>query len=152
VHTLRAVLDSAVLTCRAFLRHLAEMPRPAASIVLVGSTAALFGEAGHSDYAVAKAGLTYGLTLSLKNEIVRLAPHGRVNCVCPGWTRTPMAAAGLADPVAVTRAQATMALQKVAEPEDVAAAIVFLTSARLAGHLSGTILPVAGGMEGRLLH
>jgi NAD(P)-dependent dehydrogenase (short-subunit alcohol dehydrogenase family) len=36
--------------------------------------------------------------------------------------------------------------------QDVAAAIVFLASDRLAGHLSGTILPIAGGMEGRLLH
>jgi len=39
-----------------------------------------------------------------------------------------------------------------AGPEDVAAAVVFLLSERLAGHVSGAILPVAGGMEGRLLH
>ena len=36
--------------------------------------------------------------------------------------------------------------------EDVARSIVFLTSPVLAGHLSGTILPIAGGMEGRWLH
>jgi len=39
--------------------------------VIVGSTAAVFGEEGHADYATAKAGVTYGLTLSLKNEIIR---------------------------------------------------------------------------------
>ena len=150
--TMAADLDSAFFTCRAFLKHLADDPRDDAAIVLVGSTAAIFGEAGHADYSAAKAAMTYGLTLSLKNEIVRLAPRGRVNCVCPGWTRTPMAEYGLRDAEAVARVQSTMALAKVAEPEDVAAAIVFLASERLSGHLSGTILPIAGGMEGRLLH
>jgi 3-oxoacyl-[acyl-carrier protein] reductase len=150
--TQAADLTSAFLTCRAFLRHLASAPRERASIVLVGSTAALFGEEGHADYSAAKAAMAYGLTLSLKNEIVRLAPRGRVNCVCPGWVETPMSEEVLIDPAAVARLTATMALRKVATPEEVAAAIVFLTSDRLAGHLSGTILPVAGGMEGRLLH
>ena len=150
--TMAADLDSAFLTCRAFLRHLAADPRPTASIVLVGSTAALFGEAEHADYAAAKAGLSYGLTRTLKNEIVRLAERGRVNCVCPGWTDTPMAAGYADDRALVGRATATMALRKIARAEDVAAAIVFLTSDRLAGHISGAILPVAGGMEGRLLH
>ncbi len=150
--TLDADLTSAFLTCRAFLRHLAAVPREAAALVLVASTAALFGEAEHADYAAAKAAMAYGLTRSLKNEIVRLAPRGRVNCVCPGWTRTPMAAYGLADAAALARVQATMALRKIAEPEDVAGLIVFLTAERLAGHISGAIVPVAGGMEGRLLH
>ena len=150
--TLDADLTSAFLTCRAFLRHLAAVPREAASIVLVGSTAAIFGEAGHADYAAAKAALVYGLTLSLKNEIIRLAPRGRVNCVCPGWTRTPMATPHVEDPDTLRQIWATMALRKIATPEDVAAAIVFLASDRLAGHISGAILPVAGGMEGRLLH
>ncbi len=65
---------------------------------------------------------------------------------------TPMAAAAMEDPEAVRRVTATMALRKIATPEDVAAAIVFLSSSRLSGHLSGTILPLAGGMEGRWLH
>jgi 3-oxoacyl-[acyl-carrier protein] reductase len=150
--TLETDLTSAFLTCRGFLRHLADDPRECAVIVVVGSTAALFGEAEHADYAAAKAGMVYGLTLSLKNEIVRLAPRGRVNCVCPGWTRTPMAEYGLSDPALMRRVQATMSLGKVAEPADVAAAIVFLASDRLAGHITGAILPIAGGMEGRLLH
>lgn len=150
--TLSADLSSAFLTCRAFLKHLQQVPRESASIVLVGSTAALFGEEGHSDYSAAKAGLTYGLNATLKNEIVRLAPRGRVNCVCPGWTDTPMAAAYTGDPQSVERATATMSLRRIARPEDVAAAIVFLASDNPAGHISGAVLPVAGGMEGRLLH
>jgi 3-oxoacyl-[acyl-carrier protein] reductase len=150
--TLDADLTSAFLTCRAFLRHLAAVPRESAAIVLVGSTAAIFGEADHADYAAAKAGMVHGLTLSLKNEIVRLAPKGRVNCVCPGWTDTPMASDRLADQKLLRRIMATRSLQAVARPEDVAAAVVFLASDSLAAHLSGVILPVAGGMEGRLLH
>jgi len=149
--TLDTDLTSAFLVCRAYLRHLAEVPREAASVVLVGSTAALFGEADHADYSAAKAGLSYGLTRSLKNEIVRLAPRGRVNCVCPGWTDTPMAAGFADDPAHLARATATMPLAKIATPDDVAAAIVFATSDRLAGHVSGAIVPVAGGMEGRRL-
>jgi 3-oxoacyl-[acyl-carrier protein] reductase len=150
--TLETDLTGAFLTCRGFLRHLADSPREEASIVFVASTAALFGEENHTDYSSAKAAMAYGMTRSLKNEIVRLAHRGRVNCVCPGWVMTPMAAESMADPSAVRRVTATMALRKIATPEDVARAIVFLSSSRLSGHLSGTILPIAGGMEGRWLH
>ncbi len=155
--TMALDLTSAFLTCRGFLRQLAGesaagRPRERASIVLVGSTAALFGEENHADYSSAKAAMTYGLTRTLKNEIVRLAPRGRVNCVCPGWVATPMSAGTVEDPEAVARVTSTMALRKIATAEDVAAAIVFLSSDALAGHLSGTILPLAGGMEGRVLH
>lgn len=150
--TMDADLTGAFLSCRGFLRHVADVPRDDASIVLVASTAALFGEENHTDYASAKAAMAYGMTRSLKNEIVRIAPKGRVNCVCPGWVDTPMAAASMEDPTAIPRVTATMALRKIAQPEDVARAIVFLTSPLLAGHLSGTIMPIAGGMEGRWLH
>lgn len=150
--TMDADLTGAFLTCRGFLRQIAADRRDEASVVFVASTAGLFGEENHTDYSAAKAAMAHGMTRSLKNEIVRLAPRGRVNCVCPGWVLTPMAAAAMEDPRAVQRVTATMALRKIAAPEDVARAIVFLSSSRLAGHLSGTILPVAGGMEGRWLH
>ena len=150
--TIAADLTGAFLTCRGFMRHLAETRRDEAAIVLVASTAAVFGEENHTDYSAAKAGMAYGMTRSLKNEIVRLAPRGRVNCVCPGWVDTPMAASSMEDPAAMPRATSTMALRKIASPKDVARSIVFFASPELAGHLSGSILPVAGGMEGRLLH
>lgn len=149
--TIETDLTSAFLTCRGFLRHLEAAPRDHASIVLVGSTAALVGEAGHADYASAKAAMAYGLTASLKNEIVRLASGGRVNCVCPGWVRTEMAEGALQQEGLLERVTATMPLKKIAEPEDVARAVVYLSSPVLAGHVTGSILPVAGGMEGRLL-
>jgi 3-oxoacyl-[acyl-carrier protein] reductase len=150
--TMAADLTGAFLTCREFLRHLEKDPRDEASIVFVASTAALFGEENHTDYSSAKAAMAYGLTRSLKNEIVRLAPRGRVNCVSPGWVDTPMASASMEDPEAIRRVTATMALRKIATAEDVANAIVFFSSSELAGHLSGSILPIAGGMEGRWLH
>ena len=147
--TMDADLTSAFLTCRGFMKHLSEQPRETASIVLVSSTAGVFGEAGHADYAAAKSALAYGLTLSLKNEIVNLAARGRVNCICPGWTDTPMAAAGMEDQALMQRVFSTMPLKKVATAEDVARSIVFFSSDALAGHLTGSILPIAGGMEGR---
>lgn len=51
--------------------------------------------------------MMYGLNLTLKNEIVKIAPKGRVNCVAPGWVRTPMAEEGLKNPDIVYRALAT---------------------------------------------
>jgi 3-oxoacyl-[acyl-carrier protein] reductase len=146
--TVAANLDATFLLCRAFLRHV--VSTGVGTIVLVGSTAARFGEADHADYAAAKAGLT-GLALSLKNEIVRIAPAGRINVVAPGWTATDRNADRLGDADFVRARTATMALDKLGRPADVAAAAVVLASDRLSGHVTGETVTVAGGMEGRLL-
>jgi len=146
--TIRANLTSSFLTARGFLRSVAESGH--GSLVFVGSTAGAFGEAGHADYAAAKAALV-GLMLSVKNEIVRVAPRGRVNAVFPGWTESPMTR-GFVDEEQVRRVSRTMALRKVAQPEDVARQIVVLASDELSGHVSGQVVTVAGGMEGRVLH
>ena len=53
--------------------------------------------------------MMYGLTMSLKNEIVKIAPRGRVNTVAPGWVRTPMAEGALQNPNIVYQALATYA-------------------------------------------
>ncbi|MFX0117409.1 MAG: SDR family oxidoreductase, partial [Candidatus Hodarchaeota archaeon] len=71
--------------------------------------------------------------------------------VCPGWTRTSMAAGALSDPNVLQPALQTVPLQKIAEPEDVAHMIAFLCSDYLAGHITGEIITIAGGMEGRVL-
>jgi 3-oxoacyl-[acyl-carrier protein] reductase len=147
--TLRANLTATFLTARGFLREVAR--NGAGSLVLVGSTAGIFGEAGHADYAAAKSAVIGGLLLSLKNEVVRVAPAARVNAVAPGWTESPMTR-GHVDPDRVRRISRTMALRKVAQPQDVAAAVVVLASDRLSGHVSGQVVTVAGGMEGRVLH
>ena len=148
--TVGANLDSVFLSCRAFLRHVATTRT--GNIVIVGSTAGLIGEAGHTDYASAKGALSSGFLLSLKNEIVRIAPGGRVNAVCPGWTRTEMAREALEDPAVEPRITRTMALKQLGDPADVANAIVVLASDRLSRHVTGQVVTVAGGMEGRVLH
>jgi 3-oxoacyl-[acyl-carrier protein] reductase len=148
--TLAANLTATFLTARGFLREVERSRR--GNLVLVGSTAGIFGEAGHADYAAAKSAIIRGLLLSLKNEIVRIAPLGRVNAVCPGWTVSPMTRSTLDEPGLVDRVTRTMALHKVAEPEDVARQIVVLASDELSGHVTGQVVMVAGGMEGRVLH
>ncbi|MEZ4384213.1 MAG: SDR family oxidoreductase [Nannocystaceae bacterium] len=155
---LREVLDTNLLGvifgARAFLRRLADRgpreDRRGASLCLIGSTAGRFGEADHVAYAVTKAGLR-GLMRSLKNEIVRLDPYGRVNLVEPGWTVTPMARAALDDPAVIPKVLATMPVRQLARPEDIARALLFFSAPALARHVSGEILTVAGGMEGRRL-
>ncbi len=147
--TLRANLTATFLTARAFLREVERNGH--GSLVMVSSTAGLFGEAGHADYAAAKSAIAHGLLLSLKNEIVRIAPTGRVNVVGPGWTESPMTR-GLVDADQIRRVSRTMALRKVAEPEDVAAQVVALASDVISGHVTGQVITVAGGMEGRTIH
>ncbi|KAI3602382.1 nad dependent epimerase dehydratase family protein [Moniliophthora roreri] len=123
-----------------------------ASIVFVGSSAGKYGEAMHADYSASKSAMMYGLTLTLKNEIVKIIPKGRVNCVAPGWVHTPLATEALKDPMVVYRALATTPLKKVAVPFDVATQIAILASAKVSGHVTGHIVNVMGGMEGRLLN
>jgi 3-oxoacyl-[acyl-carrier protein] reductase len=147
--TLDTNLTASFLTARAFLREVERNGN--GSLVLVGSTAGIFGEAGHADYAAAKSAILVGLLSSLKNEIVRIAPNGRVNAVAPGWTESPMTR-GLVDPERVRAVSRTMALRKVAQPEDVARQVVVLASDELSGHVSGQVVVVAGGMEGRVVH
>ncbi|MDQ4064781.1 MAG: SDR family oxidoreductase, partial [Actinomycetota bacterium] len=148
--TLATNLDATFLSCRAFLRHVATTGT--GNIVIVSSTAGLFGEAGHADYAAAKAALAGGFLKSLKNEIVRIAPNGRVNAVAPGWTRTEMTRATLEDPTLVPRVTRTMPLKKLGTAEDVARTVVALASDEISGHVTGQVVTVAGGMEGRVLH
>jgi len=147
--SVRANLTATFLTARGFLRLVERTGL--GSLVLVGSTAGRFGEAGHADYAAAKAAIQVGLLLSLKNEIVRIAPRGRVNAVAPGWTYSPMTRGELEDEF-VARLSRTMALRKVAQAEDVARAVVVLASDELSGHVTGELVTVAGGMEGRSIH
>ncbi len=146
--TLDANLTATFLTARGFLRQLGNRE---GALVLCGSTAGLIGEAGHADYAAAKAAITGGLLLSLKNEAVRRNPGCRVNAVAPGWTESPMTR-GHVDPERMRLVSRTMALRKVAQPSDIAAQVVALASPILSGHITGQVVTIAGGLEGRVLH
>ncbi|KAG8215403.1 hypothetical protein J3R82DRAFT_9010 [Butyriboletus roseoflavus] len=144
-HTISTNLTSSFLVCREYLKRLRSATsdvKEKAAIVLIGSTAGKYGEAGHADYAVTKSAMMYGLTMSLKNEIVKIAPKGRVNTVAPGWVRTLMAESALADPNVVYRALATTPLKKVATPLDIANQIVVLSSSTVSGHVTGQVVMV----------
>jgi 3-oxoacyl-[acyl-carrier protein] reductase len=145
--TLDANLTATFLTARGFLRQL----EGDGALILVGSTAGIFGEAGHADYAAAKSAILGGLLLSLKNEVVRKNAHARVNAVAPGWTESPMTRGHVSEDQ-VRRVSRTMALREVAQPEDVARQVVILASPEISGHVTGQVVTVAGGMEGRVVH
>ncbi|MHA1481358.1 MAG: SDR family NAD(P)-dependent oxidoreductase, partial [Candidatus Thorarchaeota archaeon] len=135
-NTLAVNLTGVFLCAKHFFANLKKYPKDDASLVLVGSTAGVFGEAWYCDYSASKAGLR-GLLMSLKNEIVHLAQRGRVNLVNPGWTLTPMAEGALSDKAMLSRIIQTIPLRKVAIPSDITHAILYISSDKLAGHVSG---------------
>jgi 3-oxoacyl-[acyl-carrier protein] reductase len=109
-------------------------------IVNVSSQAAVIGSVAHAHYAAAKAGL-HGLTFSLAKE---LAADGiTVNLVIPGRIRTAML-----DVRSHGREDEWLAqtpLGRFGTPEEVAAAVAFLTSPD-AGYITGAALNVSGGL------
>jgi 3-oxoacyl-[acyl-carrier protein] reductase len=88
--------------------------------------------------------------LSLKNEISGVY-NCRVNAVAPGWTATEKKLENGITDETKQRATTTMALKKLATPEDVANAVAVLSSDEVSGHITGEIVTVAGGMEGRII-
>ena len=145
--TLDLNLKVAFYTSQEFLRRAVERKR--GSLVLVGSTAGVHGERGHADYACAKGAITSGLLKTLKNDIAGTGV--RVNAVAPGWTLTESKINdGLDDSISKT-ALKTMSIKKLATPKDVASAVSFLLHDGYSGHISGQVLEVSGGMEGRII-
>ena len=62
-----------------------------------------------------------------------------------------MTEAELSNKEVVSKTLRTIPLRKVATPSDIAHAILYLSSDKLAGHVSGQTITVAGGMDGRVL-
>ena len=89
---------------------------------------------------------TKGAVLNLTRALaVEWAPHNvRVNAVAPTWTRTRLISGFLADPEIVAALEAMMPLGRLAEPEDIVGAVLFLVS-RAAAMVTGHTLPVDGG-------
>ncbi len=108
------------------------------AFIVIGSTAGQRGEPGHSHYAGSK-GAVQSMIYSLAQE---LAPDIRVNLVSPGWVRTPMSQEALDErEEAIVR---LVPLKRVAEAEDVAAAVLFLVS-DVSRHFTGVDLCCSGG-------
>jgi 3-oxoacyl-[acyl-carrier protein] reductase len=63
-----------------------------------------------------------------------------------------MAREALEDPGVEARVTRTMSLTKLGVADDVARVVVMLASDRISGHVTGEVVTVAGGMEGRVLH
>jgi NAD(P)-dependent dehydrogenase (short-subunit alcohol dehydrogenase family) len=89
----------------------------------------------------ASKGAVHMLTRALA---VELAPGIRVNSVCPGITRTPLTAVGLADDRRSAAYLARTPLGRFAEPEEIASAVLFLASDD-ASYVTGNALFVDGG-------
>lgn len=106
----------------------------------VGHTAAFPGTAA---YAASKAGLV-GLTQALATEF---GAHGvRVNALLPGGTLTPMAHGMNATPEALAQVAQLHALKRLAEPEEIARAALYLAS-DAASFVTGTAMLVDGGVS-----
>jgi 3-oxoacyl-[acyl-carrier protein] reductase len=115
------------------------LAKRAGRIVNVSSRGAFRGEPGQPAYGASKAGLNaFGQSLA-----IALAPHGiTVATVAPGFVDTDMAAELLAAPEGdAIRAQSPF--QRVAEPEEIAAAVLYLASPQ-AEWASGAILDLNG--------
>ncbi|MGQ9548726.1 MAG: SDR family NAD(P)-dependent oxidoreductase [Roseiflexus sp.] len=132
-------LNGAFYTLRAALPFL----RDGAAVVTVASVAAATGAPHHAHYAAAKAGLV-NLT---KSAARALAPRVRVNCVAPGIALTPMGRETVAN-LPPDYAREKLALQRYAEPEEIARCVVFLASPA-AGFVTGATLDVNGGRDMR---
>jgi NAD(P)-dependent dehydrogenase (short-subunit alcohol dehydrogenase family) len=145
--TLQVNLTAPFLMARAALPALRET---LGSVVAVGSIGALRAAPRSVAYAASKAGLVM-LTHALA---VDHGPEGvRVNCVCPGWTRSTMSdeeMARLANELggstedAYARVTALVPQRRPAEPAEIAESIAWLLSPE-ASYVNGTTLTVDGG-------
>jgi NAD(P)-dependent dehydrogenase (short-subunit alcohol dehydrogenase family) len=111
-------------------------------IIHISSMAAQYGIPYVIAYTAAKTGIE-GMTRAMA---VELSPNGiRVNCVAPGFIETKMSAKALNDdPQRKQKVLSRTPMGKLGLPEDVAEAILYLSS-DAAKYLTGVILPVDGG-------
>ena len=135
-------LTGAMRVCRAALRDFAP---EGGTIVLVSSAAGLRPLPDRTAYCASKA----GLIMFAKAMAAELAPRSiRVNAVCPGAVETELFRSSFrgAPDEAAARSQIRerYALQRIADPEEMASCIVFLTSAA-SSYVTGSALAADGG-------
>jgi meso-butanediol dehydrogenase / (S,S)-butanediol dehydrogenase / diacetyl reductase len=131
-------LHGAFAMVRAFLPALR---RCRGTVVNVASAAAFVAQPGCAGYSASKG----ALRLLTQTLAVDLGPDGvRVNGVAPGLIDTPMTAATFSDPARLAGFLRRMPAGRAGQPEEVAAAVLFLVSP-LASYVNGVTLPVDGG-------
>ncbi len=131
-------LNAPFRLARAALRGM--MKRRQGRIVSIASIVGVTGNAGQANYAAAKAGLI-GMSKSLAQEV---ATRGvTVNVVAPGFVKTAMTDA--LPEAARTALLSRIPTGRMGAPEDVAAAVVYLSSVE-AGWVTGQTIHVNGGM------
>lgn len=110
-------------------------------IINISSVVGLHGNAGQTNYSASKAGII-GFTKSLAKEV---SSRGiRVNCLAPGFIETDMTES-LGEKAIETLLE-LIPLGRLGEPEDIADAVVFLSSDK-ADYITGQIISVDGGMN-----
>ena len=140
------VIHSNLLSAFLVLKHFAPlMPASGGSFVCVGSRLGMVGKPEEVLYSAAKG----GLIMLAKGAAIEWAPRNiRVNVVAPGLTATPIIEASIQrrpDPEAYRRErEAQIPLHRLATPEEVADAILFLASSE-SSYITGAVLPVDGG-------
>jgi len=110
-------------------------------IINISSTAGQRGEAFYSHYAASKGGII-AFTKSLAVELGEY--NITVNSVAPGWVKTDMTKDVFENKYEERKIIKEIPLRKIAVPEDVAGAVIFLAS-ELASHVTGCIINVNGG-------
>ena len=135
---LRTNLTSAFLCSKAVLRSM--LRRRWGRIVNMSSIVGVYGNAGQSNYAAAKAGLI-GYTKSLAKEVA--SRNVTVNALAPGWIETDMVAA-VPDNIR-SEALGRIAAGRMGTVEDVAGTVAFLCS-DAAGYITGQVIGIDGGM------
>ena len=110
-------------------------------IINISSTAGQRGEAFYSHYAASKGGII-AFTKSLAVELGEF--NITVNSVAPGWVKTDMTKDVFENKYEEEKIIKEIPLRKIAVPEDVAGAVIFLAS-ELASHITGSSINVNGG-------
>ena len=119
-----------------------EMIKRGGGVILhIAARSGMLGQAGLAAYCASKGGM---ITLTEAMAMDHAKDHIRVNCICPGPTRTPMVDTSTPDKLA--RYKTRVPLGRIGEPEDVAYAALYLASDE-ASFVTAAILPVDGGMR-----
>jgi len=119
-----------------------EMIKRGGGVILnIGARSGMAGQAGRVAYCASKGGM---ITLTEAMAMDHARDKIRVNCICPGPTRTPMV--DTSTPEKLARYKTRVPVGRIGEPEDIAQAALYLASDE-ASMVTAAILPVDGGMR-----